>query len=472
MLTKTAGDTTQVHQAEVPKVEIRLSEVLSALTFALDLTEGQPQGHAIRCCMIGISFADHLQLNSEERSALFYALLLKDLGCSSNSAKVTNLFNGDDHRLKYRLKTVNWSNYVRAAQYVFLNAARGRSIWRRALQVISLGLKGRAAATDLIKTRCERGADIARSLGFPELTTQAILDLDEHWNGHGDPNGLKGTQISLLGRILDIAQTIDVFFIEQGEEAAKQVVRSRRGSWFDPALSDLFLKQIATEKDFWQRLKSPGLINQIHAYEPEDRVLLADDDRLDEIANAFARVIDAKSPFTVKHSNRVREIVLGMAEKLRMPSAERRDLSRAALLHDMGKLGVSNKILDKKGKLTDAEWEVIRKHTEYTYLILRRVNGFEQLADIASAHHERLDGNGYHRHLRRGELPAAALLLAVADKYEAMTSTRPYRAALPTAEVLQILEAQVGTGVDAHAFAALRDLVAKGRVPPFDPSTD
>jgi HD-GYP domain-containing protein (c-di-GMP phosphodiesterase class II) len=340
------------------------------------------------------------------------------------------------------------------------------------MQVISLGLKGPAAATDLIKTRCERGADIARSLGFPELTAQAILDLDEHWNGHGDPKGLKGTQISLLGRILDIAQTIDVFFIEQGAEAAKHVVRKRRGSWFDPALADLFLKQIATEKDFWQRLKSPDLINQIHAYEPEDRVLLADDDRLDEIADAFARVIDAKSPYTVKHSTRVKQILLGMAHELRLPASERRDLSRAALLHDMGKLGVSNKILDKKGKLTDAEWEVIRKHTEYTYLILRRVNGFGYLAEIASAHHERLDGKGYHRNLRQGELPTAALLLAVADQYEAMTSTRPYRQALPSAEVLQILEAQVGTGVDAQAFEALRDLVAKGQVSPFDSTTD
>jgi HD-GYP domain-containing protein (c-di-GMP phosphodiesterase class II) len=138
----------------------------------------------------------------------------------------------------------------------------------------------------------------------------------------------------------------------------------------------------------------------------------------------------------------------------------------------MGKLGVSNKILDKKGSLTDAEWEVIRKHTEYTYLILRRVNGFGYLAEIASAHHERLDGKGYHRNLRQGELPTAALLLAVADQYEAMTSTRPYRQALPSAEVLQILEAQVGTGVDAQAFEALRDLVAKGQVSPFDSTTD
>lgn len=471
MLTQTAVKT-RPQKLEEPKVEIRLSEVLSALTFALDLTEGQPEGHAIRCCMIGMSFADHLQLNSEERSALFYALLLKDLGCSSNSAKVTNLFNGDDHRLKYRLKTVNWSNYLRAAQYVFLNAAEGRSLLKRTFQVISLGLKGPAAATDLIKTRCERGADIARSLGFPELTAQAILDLDEHWNGHGDPNGLKGNQISLLGRILGIAQTVEVFFTAFGPGAAKDVARARRGSWFDPALSDLFLNEISAEKDFWKRLKSPDLINQISGYEPEDRVLLADDNRLDEIADAFARVIDAKSPYTVKHSTRVTEIVLGMAQELRMPASERRDLSRAALLHDIGKLGVSNMILDKQTKLTESEWEEIRKHPEFTYLILRRVNGFRHLADVASAHHERLDGKGYHRHLRENELPATARLLVVADQYEAMTATRPYREALPSTEALQILEAQVGTGVDGRAFRALRDLVAKGKAPPSEPLSD
>jgi HD-GYP domain-containing protein (c-di-GMP phosphodiesterase class II) len=333
-------------------------------------------------------------------------------------------------------------------------------------------LKGPPAATDLIRTRCERGAAIARRLGFPEPTAQAILDLDEHWNGHGDPKGLKGFEISLLGRILGFAQTVEVFFSAYGPAGAKRVARDRRGSWFDPALTDLFLSEIATEDAFWDRLRSPDLIGEISAYEPEDRVLLADDNRLDEIADAFAGVIDAKSPYTVKHSTRVADIVLGMAQELRIPAPERRELSRAALLHDIGKLGISNMILDKPGELSEAEWEDVRQHPAFTYLILRRVTGFRRLADLASAHHERLDGKGYHLNLGEGDLPAAARLLAVADKYEAMTAPRPYRDALPSTEVMQILAGQVGTGIDARAFEALRDLVEKGEAPPYKAASD
>ncbi len=443
-----------------PITEIRLSEVLSALSYALDITEGQPEGHAIRNCMIGMSLAQHMELDSEQRSALFYALLMKDLGCSSNAAKVTSLFHGDDHLVKYRLKTVDWSSLLQSALYVFRNTAARKSIFERAWRIASLGLKGRPAASDLIKTRCERGADIARMLGFPEATAQAILDLDEHWDGKGDPQRLKGEQISLLGRILGFSQTVDVFFMVYGPDGARKVARQRRGTWFDPAMVDLFFATFANDESFWAKLKSADLIGEINSFEPADQLIHADDDQLDKIAEAFARVVDAKSPYTYNHSTHVAEIVRGMAEKMRIPMSERREISRAALLHDIGKLGVSNMILDKKGKLTDLEWEAMRRHTAFTYRILERVNGFSHLADLASAHHERPDGRGYHRALGGGELPASARLLAVADQYEALTANRPYRAALLPEQALRILEEQVGTGIDEPAYEALRAIIA------------
>jgi putative nucleotidyltransferase with HDIG domain len=442
-----------------PKTEIRLSEVLSALSYALDITEGQPEGHAIRNCMIGMTLANQMDLNSEQRSALFYALLMKDLGCSSNAAKVTSLFHGDDHLVKYRLKTVDWSNLLQSALYVFRNTAARKSIFERVWRIASLGLKGKPAATDLIRTRCERGADIARMLGFPEATAQAILDLDEHWDGKGDPRGLKGEQISLLGRILGFSQTVEVFFSAYGPDGARKVARQRKGTWFDPTMVDLFLSTFANGESFWAKLKSDDLIGEISSFEPADQVMHADDDQLDKIAEAFARVVDAKSPFTYSHSSRVAEIVRGMAEQVRMPAPERRELSRAALLHDIGKLGVSNMILDKDDKLTDLEWEAMRRHTAFTYRILQRVNGFSQIADLASAHHERPDGGGYHRAVSGGELSAGARMLAVADQYEALTATRPYRAALLPEQALQILGDQVGTGIDEQAYEALRAML-------------
>lgn len=148
-----------------------------------------------------------------------------------------------------------------------------------------------------------------------------------------------------------------------------------------------------------------------------------------------------------------------------MADDERRTLSRAALLHDIGKLGVSNMILDKKGKLTPEEWEAVRKHPAFTLQILQRVNGFSQLAELAAAHHERLDGKGYHRRVNAETLSLAARLLAVADQYEALTAKRPYRSALMPHDAMQVLALQVGTGIDGKAYDALRSAVEKDSVP-------
>lgn len=440
--------------------EIRLSEVLSALSYALDLTEGQPEGHGVRSCFIGMSLAQQLGVSAVDRSALFYALLLKDLGCSSNAAKTTYLFGADDQSVKQRLKTVNWSNLFSSALYVFRSAGAGRSLWTKLKHVTRTALGGMGAARELMQVRCERGADIARELGFPEATAEAILDLDEHWDGKGHPVGKRGKEISLLGRILGLAQTVDVFFQEGGAEAVRAMLRRRRGGWFDPALVDLFLEKV-DNVEFWRQLAATDLAARIGDFEPVDQILRGGPEELDRIAAAFARVIDAKSPYTAEHSARVADIVAGMAQQIGMSDGERRALTRAALLHDIGKLGVSNLILDKAGKLTEEEWAKMRAHTDFTYRILSRVNGFSQLAEMASAHHERLDGRGYHRGVPGGELPLAARLLAVADQYEAMTAERPYRQPMPTEKVMGILSDEVGRGIDAEAYAALSAYVSK-----------
>ena len=376
------------------QTHIRLSEVLSALSYALDLTEGQPEGHGVRSCFIGMSLAEHLDLSSADRSALFYALLLKDLGCSSNAAKTTYLFGADDHATKQRLKTVDWPNLLSSALYVFRSAGEGRSLWTKFKHVTRTALGGMGAARELMQVRCERGADIARQLGFPEATAQAILDLDENWDGKGHPLGKRATAISLLGRILGLAQTVDVFFQDGGAEAVRPMLRRRRGGWFDPALVDLFLERV-DRPEFWRQLAAGDLAARIGDFEPADQILRGGPDELDRIAAAFARVIDAKSPYTAEHSARVAEIVAGMAEQISMGEDERRALTRAALLHDIGKLGVSNLILDKAGKLTDEEWAKMRAHTDFTYRILSRVTGFSALAEMASARHERQIGRAH-----------------------------------------------------------------------------
>jgi putative nucleotidyltransferase with HDIG domain len=166
-------------------------------------------------------------------------------------------------------------------------------------------------------------------------------------------------------------------------------------------------------------------------------------------------VVDAKSPWTYKHSSGVADIAVGIADMLGFDALARRDLRRAGLLHDLGKLGVSNTILDKPGKPTDEEFAEIKRHPDYSQKILEQIPLFGRLADVASAHHERLDGRGYHRRMPGEVMPPEARILAVADVYEALTAARPYRDGLPREKALSIMKKDAGQHLCAECIAAL-----------------
>ncbi|HEU4389027.1 MAG TPA: HD domain-containing phosphohydrolase, partial [Blastocatellia bacterium] len=407
---------------------IRLSEVISALSYVLDLTEGQPTGHAIRSCIIGMRLGSELDLSAPQLSALFYALLLKDAGCSSNAGRVCTLFGADDKAVKGNLKTVDWSRVSKSLGYVARNVAPQGSPTQRAIRMLQIAFEGRRGAKKLVQIRCERGEQVARMLDLPEETARAIRALDEHWDGRGYPEGLKGQSIPLLARILGLAQTMEVFFTTYGLAAAFDMLQERRGTWFDPGLVDAFTP-VRADRVFWERLKYDDVQEHLGRLEPPDRVLVADDVQVDRIAEVFAKVVDAKSPWTFRHSEKVADIAVGIGEVLSIPRRESRNLRRAALLHDIGKLGVSNLILDKPGPLTDDERQEMNKHAEKTREILARVTCFREVADLAGSHHERLDGSGYSRGLKGDEIGLPARILAVADVYDAFTSDRPYRTA-------------------------------------------
>ena len=417
---------------------IPLSEIISAFSVALDITQGHPQGHCMRSCLIGMRIAQELKLSTTDCSALFYSLLLKDLGCSSNAAKISYLFGGDDQRIKHSIRMIDTSNPGECLSNCWTNSAPGGSTIEKLIKMAAIIRSGAEGGRKIAEIRCERGAEIARMLQLSEATTTAILDLDEHWNGGGNPRRLKGEEISLLGRICCLAQSVEVFHSAYGLSSACEMARKRRAKWFDPQLVDA-LTSFQGETEFWSHLESPNLIAQISRWEPEDVIVLADDMRLDRIAEAFARVVDAKSPWTFLHSTRVAEIAAGIAGQFNCSKGFEQDIRRAGLLHDIGKLGVSNAILDKPGKPTDEEFAQIKKHAEYSHKILKQVRAFHELAEVAGGHHERLDGRGYHRGLAGAEISFATRILTVADVCEAMTAKRPYRDAMEWEQVRQVL---------------------------------
>jgi len=441
----------------LPDAELRFSEILGAMSYALDLTEGQVLGHSARSALIGMRLAEELGLSSEERSALFYALLLKDAGCSSNAARLCAVFQADDRQLKQDHKRIDWRKTGDALRYTIRHAAPGQSVLARATQVARIASDPDAVGRELIEIRCERGADIALMLGLPRATAEAIRSLDEHWDGGGHAAGLAGDQIPLLGRILCLSQTMEVFLREEGVEAAFTIARRRAGSWFDPDLVR-GLESMRGDTAFWAEALADDVQAALAPHEPEDRVMHADGERLDRVAEAFARVIDAKSPYTFRHSERVALVTVRVAEALGFSETECRQLRRAALLHDVGKLGVSNLILDKPSRLDDTEWGAMRAHTRFTLAILQRVAPFREFADLAASHHERLDGKGYHRGLTGESLPMAARVLSATDVCEALSASRPYREALPWDEVMRIIDTSRGTALDESCCEALAAL--------------
>jgi len=440
---------------------VKLSTVLSAMSYALDLTEGQPQGHASRSCLIGMRIAEELQLTADERSDLFYALLMKDAGCSSNAARVSQLFGGDDQDAKRGLWERDWRKWGEKIRYALEYTEPGGSLIERARRFVTLAIAGPSSQRELFEIRCDRGANIARALGASEPTAVAIRCMDEHWDGGGYPEGLRKEQIPLYARIVGLAQVAEIYWGMGGPQAAIGVARDRRSRWFDPELVKVMLSVGASDR-LWSDLDSPSLPDAIASAEPIERAIPADETRLDKIAHAFALVVDAKSNFTYHHSDRVAAICDALAAELGLPDEQRVRLRRAALLHDIGKLSVPNRILDKPGKLDADEWTVVKQHPYFTYEILARVPVFSDFAYDASCHHERLDGRGYYRGVSGDRLSTQARIMATADVFDALSAARPYRGPMPLDQVLKVIGEGRGTAhcpvtVDALFAIASRD---------------
>lgn len=447
-------------QNEQPQNQkLRLAEVLSALTYALDITEGQPEGHSVRCCWIGLLIAEELKLDDQQTWELYYTLLLKDLGCSSNAARICELYLADDLSFKKDFKLVNGS-LPQALRFVMSHTGLQAGMAERFRAIINIFQNGGEISRELIETRCTRGADIARTMRFSEAVAQGIHDLDEHWDGSGKPEGKMGSDISLYARIALLAQVVDIFRLSGGEDAARKEIENRSGTWFDPMLVKAF-KAVAARPSFWDAMNGEDLREMILDLEPQNAAINFDEDYLDDIAAGFAQVVDAKSPFTKGHSERVALYSDMIAEEMKLDMPHRRWLKRAALLHDIGKLGVSNSILDKPSKLDDAEWVAMRRHAVETETILSRISVFKHMAPVAAAHHERLDGKGYPKNLKADDIAFESRILAVADIFDALSADRPYRAAMPMAKALSIMSEEEGIAIDANCFAALKRALLK-----------
>lgn len=442
---------------------VSLSEVISALTFALDLTDGAVPGHSLRTCLLGMRLAESLRIPAEELTGLYYALLLKDIGCSDSAARLSQIM-GEDDRGPMSLN--GWAGDLGS------NPVLLERIWREVLPEVPLpGRIGRMLCTSAAPSEDPRSdwemqnsrvTQTMQHLGMSDLTIQAVYHVDERWDGTGLPSGLQGEAIPLLARICSVAQTLDAFATEHGPETALKMLRSRRGTWFDPEVVRA-AQHLHTFGKLWK-------FCQVSDVEETRAEVLRQDpgyssplvpERVDRICEAFGNVVDAKSPFTYRHSIGVTEVAVSLAQELGLAPERVSLVRRAAFLHDIGKLAVPNRVLDKRGKLTPKEWRIVTRHPALSGSILRRVSAFRELAVLAGEHHERLDGSGYPHQLREEHLSLESRVIAMADCYAAMAEDRPYRPGLDAERILEILEEDVPHRLDATCFAALKSAVKR-----------
>ncbi len=436
-----------------PSATMRMSQILAPLSHALDMTEGQAPGHCIRCAYIGTRLGQELGITGTALSDLYYMLLLKDLGCSSNAARVCALYLTDDISFKHDFKTVDGS-LTSALRFVFAKTGLESGLSERFRALVNVVQNGGEIARELIETRCQRGAEIAGKMRFSKVVQAGIMALDEHWDGSGKPEGLRGEAIPREANIALLAQVVDIFHQGDGKDAAMTEVRRRSGGWFDPDLVTAF-ERLAKDAGFWADLSDPHIADIVFQLPPALHEAPTDERFLDDVAAAFSDVVDAKSPFTADHSSRVTLYTDMIAEEMGLADGHRRWLRRGALLHDLGKLGVSNQVLDKPAKLDDAEWASIRHHPTNGARVLSQIDAFADIAPIAHGHHEKLSGKGYPLGLGGEEISLEVRIVSVADVFDALSAKRPYRDAIPIAEAFRIMREDVGTAFDPDCLSAL-----------------
>jgi putative nucleotidyltransferase with HDIG domain len=453
---------------EAAESRISLAEILSALSFALDLTEGAVPGHAVRSCLLGMRIGREIGLSNDELFDLYYALLLKDIGCSSNAARMCQIVGGDDIAMKAGAKLIDWTRphqpKLETLQILWKNVLPQGTATQRVARLVEMSRTQHKNNEEMIALRCDRGASIVRKLACGERAAEAVRCLDEHWDGSGYPDRLAGEAVPRLARILAVAQHLDVFSMEKGRDVAMDVLRERSGRWFDPKLVRV-AESLHRRRTLWANcLKGDDAEETRRAAvdtQPGRSVSLSGE-WIDQICEAFADVVDAKSPFTYRHSMGVTQAAVMVAKEMGLPKARLEMVRRAALLHDIGKLGISNAILDKPGKLTDEERRTVEGHPGMSRKILERVSAFRELAVVAGEHHERLDGTGYPDRKVADVLSLESRIIGVADVYGALSEDRPYRGGLPLEKIVAIMSQDLPSRLDPVCFEAL--LAGLGKV--------
>lgn len=427
---------------------MRAAEVIGALCLATDLGMGFPFEHGLHTTLIATRLADRLGVDPATASQTYHACLLSHSGCTTDAHVTAEVFGSP---LTTHLNPVMYGS----AREVFTGLLHALPNPEspapvRALQTARRLPRMARVQGPHLAAMCEVARMLADRVGLPPSVQGLLAHLTARWDGKGPLGGAKGEAIPLPMRIVHVA--VDAAFqrLLGGEEHAARVVGEHAGRELDPRVATCLAEDAAeilaldTEASAWE---------ETLACEPRPHLIL-EGEAIDRALAAMGDFADLISPYLAGHSAGVAELASAAAERCRIDAPLA--LRRAALVHDLGRVAVGAGTWQKPGPLTADEREQVRLHPYHTERVLSRSPFLSALAPVAYAHHERLDGSGYHRGVTGAELTTQARLLAAADAYHAMGEPRPYREPIPAERAAEELAREASAGrLDADAVEAV-----------------
>jgi HD-GYP domain-containing protein (c-di-GMP phosphodiesterase class II) len=442
-----------------PSAEVRTAEIIGTLCLATDLGMGFPFEHGLQTTVIAMRLAGMLGVDSETAVQTYYASLLAHAGCTTDVHLHVQVFGSS---LTENLNPLMYGSLRDVVTGLIRSLPDpGASGATRAAQVVRRLPRMITGSRPALAANCEVAGMLADQTCAPGSVSGMFDYLLERWDGRGPLRRGRGEGIPLPMRIVHVA--LDAAFQRHlgGAAFAASVVGERSGHAFDPDIARCVTQHageiLATED-------SSSAWDEVMALEPGPALVL-NGDEVDRALAAMGRFADLVSPYHSGHSSGVAELAAAAAVLCGMKASGARNVLRAGLMHDLGRVAVDARIWSKRGPLTADEREQVRLHPYHTERVLSRALFFAPLAPIAASHHEHLDRSGYHRGSNAAELTMPARLLAAADTFHAMCEPRPHRDPLIPERAAEALAAEANAGrLDPQAVTAVVE--AAGREAP------
>ncbi len=444
----------------------RLSELLGALSLATDLAAGVPLETSLRTCVLSTWIAARAGLSGASLRAVYHGTLLRHVGCTAWAHEAAAIAAGDDHDLLRTFEGTDPADRRSVAGRAVTVLAREAGPLSR-LSAVTKALTRPHAGAELAAAQCGQAQALAEDLGLGAEVSSILGQIYERWDGRG-PRGLGGVDLHPGARVLHVGQVFEIHARRAGPEAALATLGARAGGQLEPSL----VQSVCEGRvDALLALQADDLWARFLACEPDPPLELSTE-HVQATARAFGRYADLKVPDRIGHSARVADLVArgGRALGLSAPELERATL--AGHLHDLGVVAVPNGIWEQRGALGVGAWEAVRLHAYHGERILGRCAVLAELAPIVGAHHERLDGRGYHRGSSGPSIGRLARLLAAADVRAALERARPHRPAFAFDEVVRTLRglSREGSLCAASVEAVLAGSEATPSRPPRHPT--